>query len=128
MSENFFSKANGLVLEVFVKGIVVFAAILVWVKNTGWEKDLTGYLIINFTGEKRDDEKVLKKKKEWKKDQVGMDVLRITETNGMGILHRRHYKTHIYSQMPILYVQLYYSRLCTIRSMPTFKPFFVFPS
>ena len=57
-----------------------------------------------------------------------MDVLRITKTNLMGILHRRHYKTHIYSQMPILYVQLYYSRLCTIRSIPTFKPNFDFLS
>ena len=32
-----------------------------------------------------------------KKDQLGMDVLRITETNLMGILHGCHFKTHTHT-------------------------------
>ena len=38
-----------------------------------------------------------KKLSRMKKDQVGMDALRITETNLMGILHGCHYKTHTHT-------------------------------
>ena len=44
--------------------------------------------------EKRARTRTPKNFHEWKKDQLGIDVVRITETNLMGISNGCHYKTH----------------------------------